>query len=137
MFSRRFLFGSLLLLQAAFSLLGNAGVHTLLGCQHEHGPTATRSAPQATASHTHRGCNHVHCHSHTTPAGDPQNHSHPPLTDDDCAICQFFTRPVEAAVAFQWAPGFTVVSMTDVESTEQPGVPFESVYEVRGPPAAA
>ena len=134
MISRRFILGFLLLLQTAFSLLGNAGLHGALGCHHEHGATSACTAPQTAASHHHRGCKHAHNHIHTTPDGQDHRHSHSPLTDDDCAICQFFTRPAETTVAFQWTPLVAVVTEISIEVAEQSGVVFESVYEVRGPP---
>ena len=137
MLSRRFIFGSLLLLHTAFSLLGNAGLHSALGCHHDHGPAAACTVPQAPSSHQHRGCRHAHCHSHTTPAGEDHQHSHPPLTDDDCEICQFFTRPAETTITFQWTPWVAVVTEISIEVAEQPGILFESVYEVRGPPIFA
>ncbi len=137
MISRRFILGSLLLLHTAFSLLGNAGLHSALGCHHDHGPSASCTAPQASASHQHRGCKHAHSHSHTAPANQDQQHSPTPLTDDDCSICQFFTRPAEATVVFQWTPWIVLVREISIEVVEQPGVLFESVYEVRGPPIFA
>ena len=137
MMSRRFIFGSLLLLQSAFSLLGNAGLHSALGCHHEHGATATCTAPQAATMHQHCGCIHSHRDNVAAPAGEEHQHSPAPLTDDDCAICQFFTRPAEATIAFQWTPWIVVDSEISIEVAEQPGVLFESVYEVRGPPIFA
>ena len=56
------------------------------------------------------------------------------MTDDDCAICQFFTRPAEATLAFQWTPWIVVVTEISIEVVEQPEVLLESVYDVRGPP---
>ena len=135
MMSRRFIFGSLLLLQTAFSLLGNAGLHSALGCHHDHGATASCTAPQPATTHQHCRCKHTH--DQTTPADHEHQHSPPPLSDDDCAICQFFTRPAETTVVFQWMPWIIVVSEISFEIAEQPGVLIESVYEVRGPPLFA
>ena len=137
MMSRRFIFGSLLLLQTAFSLLGNAGLHSALGCHHDHGATASCTAPQSESSHQHCGCQHTHGHNHAAPAGEDHQHSPAPLTDDDCAICQFFTRPAETTVVFQWTPWIVVVSEISIEIADQPGFLFESVYQVRGPPLFA
>ena len=135
MTSRRLMFGFMLLLHAAFSLLGNAGTHSLLGCQHDHGSLVTDS-PSESVPHSHRGCHHAHCHSHHDPeTPDSAPHSLPPLTDDDCAICQFFICPVDAAVVFEWAPRMEDLTVVAVEIAFQPGIEFESVYEVRGPPA--
>lgn len=135
MISRRLFIGFMLLLHAAFSLLGNAGTHAVLGCQHDHQPTPP-SAVTKSVPHQHRGCQHAHCHSHnapSTPDADP--HSLPPLTDDDCAVCQFFTSPIETEVAFQWTPWIEGIASTCVEVSWQRRIEFQSVYEVRGPPA--
>ncbi len=137
MTSRRLMLGFMLLLHAAFSLLGNAGTHSLLGCQHDHGSHVTGS-PLESVPHSHRGCQHAHCHSHHDPeTPDSAPHSLPPLTDDGCAICQFFICPVDAVVAFEWAPRIEDLTVVAVEVAFQPGIEFESVYEVRGPPALA
>ena len=137
MMSRRFIFGSLLLLQTAFSLLGNAGLHSALGCHHDHGMAAACTAPQAATKHQHCGCQHSHSHDLAVPASEEHQNSPAPLTDDDCAICQFFTRPAEVTIAFQWTPWIAAVTEISIEVVEQPGVLFESVYEVRGPPIFA
>ena len=123
--------------QAAISLLGNVGLHSALGCHHTH-ETATACAVTRTDSgHSHSRCNHTHCHRETTPAGDGHKHSPHPLTDDDCAICQFFIRPMEAAEYYQWSPLVIAFTYHFDDVAEQPGYLFELFYEVRGPPVVA
>ena len=135
MTSRRHIIAFMLLLHAAFSLLGNAGTHAVLGCRHDH-RSESASASTKPVSHAHSGCHHAHCHSHNTPATpDSDPDSRPPLTDEECAVCQFFTRPVETTVVFQWTPWIAGIASNWVEVSWQLGVEFQAVYEVRGPPA--
>jgi len=133
MAGRRLILGLMLLLHTAFSLLGNAGMHVVLGCQHHHG-AGQSCASHAGHTHSHQGCKHAHSHVHKH--ADPQSEKPvpAPLTDDDCAICQLFTRPVEVAVVFHWecveAQGECLVAIPTVQLASS----FESGYEVRGPP---
>lgn len=141
MFRCRYISGLVLLFQAALSLLGNGGAHTLLGCHHDHGAAECCSTERAAVTHRHKGCSHSHSHCHTYhhehPKPDEQRPVHGPLTDDDCAICQAFTRPAEVAVAIHWTE-------VEGECTDTVAVPvvncfvwYFTEYEVRGPPVAA
>ena len=137
MFSRWFILRVMLLFQVAISLLGNSGLHSALGCHHEHVGTEVCSASKPASKPTSRSCCCHHSHQGTgSDERDPQ-HSRHPLTDDDCAICQFFTRPVEAAECFQWTPLVMAFTHHVDEVTEQARILFESFYEVRGPPVVA
>ncbi len=67
----------------------------------------------------------------------PSLKSHPsPLRDDDCAICQLFTRPVEVAVVFCWENVEVQAEALVAAPTVQLTSFFESGYEVRGPPTS-
>ena len=137
LFRRNYISGFVLLLQAALSLLGNSGVHAVLGCQHEHSAAGCCSTRKSDAKHHHKGCCHSHSHRHDHPQRDEHKPAHGPLTDDDCAICQAFTRPAEVAVAIYWTE-------IEGECTDFVADPVASCivwyfteYEVRGPPVAA
>lgn len=136
----RYISGLVLLLQAALSLLGNGGVHTVLGCHHNHGAAACCSTENSTVTHRHKGCHHSHSHCHTHPHEQPKSDehrpAHGPLTDDGCAICQAFTRPADVAVAIQW-------TSIEAECTDYVAAPvvcpivwYFAEYDVRGPPVA-
>lgn len=137
MFTRRLLFGSMLLLHAAIALLGNAGLHGALGCYHDHGGSQKCSHSHAAAKHSHCRCQHSQASGPSTPAHEQHPPIAPPLSDDDCAICQFFARPVEATVGFEWTIEFEWVAVATIEVALQPGMLTTSVYEVRGPPVVA
>lgn len=137
MFSRGSILCLLLLYQVAISLLGSSGLHGVLGCHHEHQLSPAGAAPQASSGHRHSRCRHAHSHSHSAPTKPEQQDSQSPLTDDSCAICQFFTRPAEAVSVFQWSSLTAVLSSVEIEVAKQSSVVFESVYEVRGPPSLA
>ena len=134
MFSRWFILRVMLLFQVAISLLGNSGLHSVLGCHHEHVATGVCSSSKPASKHTSHSCCCHHSQTGTTSDERQPQHSHHPLTDDDCAICQFFTRPVEATQLFQWTPLVMVFTHPPVEGEEQAGFQFELFYEVRGPP---
>lgn len=137
MFLRRLLFGSMLLLHAAIALLGNAGLHSALGCHHDHGAGQQCSHSRTPTKHSRCHCKHHQVAGPVAPAPEQHAPLTPPLSDDDCAICQFFARPVEAAAEFQWTLGFELVVTASVEVTQQSGTLWTSVYEVRGPPVLA
>ena len=137
MFSRWFILRVMLLFQVAIALLGNGGLHSALGCHHVHVGTEVCSSSKPASKHTPRSCCRHHSHQGTASDEREPQHSRHPLTDDDCAICQFFTRPVEAAECFQWTPLVIAFTHHDVEVAEQAGFLFELSYEVRGPPVVA
>ena len=123
--------------QAAISLLGNVGLHSALGCHHTHEAAKACTVTRTDSGHQHSRCKHTHCHRETTPACDGHKHSRHPLTDDNCEICQFFIRPMDAVPLFQWTPLVMAFTHHHVEGTEQAGSLFELFYEVRGPPVVA
>jgi hypothetical protein len=131
MAGRRLILGLMLLLQVAFSLLGIAGTHIVLGCQHHH------EAGQPCASHEHHTHSHHGCkHAHRQTDPQPEEPAPAPLRDDDCAICQLFTRPVEVAVVFCWENVEVQAEALVTAPTVQLTSFFESGYEVRGPPTS-
>lgn len=129
MAGRRLILGLMLLLHAAFSLLGSAGTHIVLGCQHHH-EAGQPCASHEHHTHSHHGCKHAHRQT------DPQPEEPAPLRDDDCAICQLFTRPVEVAVVFCWENVEVQAEALVAAPTVQLTSFFESGYEVRGPPTS-
>ncbi len=137
MFSRWFILRVMLLFQVAISLLGNSGLHSALGCHHEHVGTEVCSSSKPASKHTSRSCCRHHSQTGTTSDEREPRHSHHPLTDDDCAICQFCIRPVEAAEYYQWNPLVMAFTHHHVEAAQQAGFLFELFYEVRGPPVVA
>ncbi len=140
MFRPRYISGLVLLLHLAFSMLGSGGVHSVLGCRHEHADHNGCSVGKA-EKHRHKGCCHPHSHTHphrqADPKSDEQPHRHGPLTDDGCAICQAFTRPAEVAVSFE----LNAVELHCIDEVAAPVVrPLiitSTDYDVRGPPAVA
>ena len=137
MFSRGFCLCLLLLYQVAISLLGSSGLHGVLGCHHEHHASTTVATSPACSGHQHSCCRHSHSHNHSAPTKPDPHNSQPPLTDDNCEICQFFARPAEAVIVYQCLSLTTVLSTVEIEVAKQSSVVFESVYEVRGPPGRA
>lgn len=131
----RLILGLMLLLHTAFSLLGSAGTHIVLGCQHHHEAGQSCTSHEG-HTHSHHGCKHAHSHVHRQADPQPEEPAPAPLRDDGCAICQLFTRPVEVAVVFCWenveVQAEALVAVPTVQLTSF----FESGYEVRGPPTS-
>lgn len=135
MAGRRLILGLMLLLHTAFSLLGSAGTHVVLGCQHDHGLGQT-CASHADHSHSHTCCRHAHQHVHEH-APQPEERAPAPLTDDDCAICQLFTCPSQTTVIFHWESAEVQAECLVAAPDSHRCFSFESGYEVRGPPVEA
>ena len=137
----RYISGLVFLLQAALSLLGNGGAHTLLGCHHDHSAAECCSTEKPTVTHRHKGCSHSHSHSHSHhhehPKPNEHTPAHGPLTDDDCAICQAFTRPAEVATVMQWTEIEGICADSVAAPVSSSLVWYFTDYEVRGPPVAA
>lgn len=127
----------MLLVQTAFSLLGNAGLHGALGCHHDHGGQQNCSHTHAPVKHSACRCRSADAPGQAAPVPGQQAPIAPPMSDDDCAICQFFARPVEASAEFQWTVGTEPIASVSVVIPRQPANVFTWPYEVRGPPVVA
>ena len=77
-----------LVLFAAISLPGHAGLHALLGLSHSHQHHSHKPAAKVAAEHKH--CSHHHAHkSH---AHDQQESDPSPIDEEDCPVCDWFAQ---------------------------------------------
>lgn len=141
---RRFLISATLVAHATAALLGHAGLHAVMGC--DHGEHAAQPSLGSAHDHRHAPCAHdghrhhhrdeqtVPCdakHSGDRPSSPVPSHHH----DDDCLVCQF-SEHHQAPLAFFHMPATADVSESTV-ATLVPLAPaqIELSYDSRGPPA--